>query len=62
MLRYIGRMEHVEKLELAPNKKYRVTVINANSFSIKIMVSDGAVICSKEYRNLEELMKSWCLS
>lgn len=62
MLKYIGRTSYIEDMKLENGRQYKATVINGNSFEIRVIVSDGSKLLSISYKNLPDLLKSWSLA
>ena len=62
MLKYIGRTNYIEDMKLENGRQYKVTVINGNSFEIRVIVSDGSKLLSISYKNLPDLLKSWSIA
>lgn len=62
MLKYIGRTSYIEDMKLENGRQYKVTVINGNSFEIRVIVSDGSKLLSISYKNLPDLLKSWSIA
>lgn len=62
MLKYIGRTSYIEDMKLENGRQYKVTVINGNSFEIRVIVSDGSKLLPISYKNLPDLLKSWSLA
>ena len=62
MFKYIGRTSYIEDMKLENGRQYKVTVINGNSFEIRVIVSDGSKLLSISYKNLPDLLKSWSIA